>query len=147
MILFCFIGQGVFCLASKMNNGKLINREKTNFLLHKHCRCKHKIYCIYSRWAGGQKDHKEPTSEDEVWLEGGQWTMQVLTGEFCRQMQFVIQDALSWVIKSVVNLVLGNSWNSWGKAGRVEPWDSQKDLSIDNEVHSLFRFWAERASF
>lgn len=28
MILFCFIGQGVFCLASKMNNGKLINTKK-----------------------------------------------------------------------------------------------------------------------
>lgn len=38
--------------------------------------------------------------------------MQVLRGEFCRQVQFVIQDALSCIIKSIVNLVLGNNWNS-----------------------------------
>lgn len=74
MILFCFIGQGVFCLASKTYNGKLINREKTNILLHKPCTYEHKIYYIYSGWTGGhfQKDHEEPTLEDEVWLEGGQ---------------------------------------------------------------------------
>lgn len=50
--------------------------------------------------------------------------MQVLRGEFCRQMNFVIRDALSWITKTIVNLAQGNRWNSW------EEWQSAGEKQV-----------------
>lgn len=61
--------------------------------------------------------------------------MQALRAGICRQMNFVIRDALSWITKTIVNLAQGNRWNSW------EEWQAADKKQVMQSLDTVRRNW------